>query len=211
MRDGSCESVVGWVGPPGNLNSGPFRGSHIMQVTLAQDTQKNNDTTVCDYNCLIGIETCPEMRVCEKRIKLIKHIKTRHNSHKNKALYKFFIDPPLEKDIAILFKESLNNGFCCKYCLTPLNMYATKDDITAAISLDHVIPLTNGGSNKLQNLQLICHRCNIVKNKTHPDYFDTITIALRDKYGVEGLNNFLNAIYPSLFADQLNHREDSKW
>ncbi len=182
-----------------------------MQITLTQNTKTPIEKPQCDYNCLIGTETCPEIRTCGVKTKLLSHIKTRYNSHKNKALYKFFIDPPIEQDIAILFRESLLNGFSCKYCSTPLNMYATKDDITAAISLDHIIPLTNGGSNKLQNLQLICHRCNIVKNKTHPDYFDTITIALKEKYGVDGLNNFLNSIYPSLFANQINHKEDSKW
>lgn len=182
-----------------------------MQITLAQDAQKNQDAPTCDYICLIGIETCPEMRICEKRIKLIKHIKSRYISHKNKALNKFFIDPPLEKDIAILFRQSLNNGFSCKYCLTPLNMYATKDDITDAISLDHIIALTNGGSNKLQNLQLICHKCNTIKNKVHPDYFDTVTMALKEKYGIDGLNNFLNAIYPSIFAHHLYNKEEMKW
>jgi 5-methylcytosine-specific restriction endonuclease McrA len=176
-----------------------------MQATLAPDNQSK---TECTYECLIGIDTCPEIRVCELRSKLISHIKRRYLTHKNKALNKYFIDPPLEKDIAILFRQSLNDGFKCKYCLTPLNPYAKLKDVVTAISLDHVIPLTNGGSNKLQNLQLICHKCNIVKNKAHPDYFDTITIALKEKYGIDGLNKFLDSIYPSLFADQIKNREE---
>jgi 5-methylcytosine-specific restriction endonuclease McrA len=182
-----------------------------MQDTLIQDTQKNHNTD-CDYSCLINIETCPEIKGCKIKNKLLSHIKSRHRSHTKKAQEKFFIDPPKILDIAILFKDSLNEGFNCKYCNTHLDIYATAGMIglIPAISLDHIIPLSNGGNNKLSNLQLICHRCNIVKNKIHPDHFDTIVFVLKEKYGTGGLINFMNAIYPSLFTNEFCNKEGNE-
>jgi 5-methylcytosine-specific restriction endonuclease McrA len=177
-----------------------------MQNTLTNDTQSR---PTCKYDCLIGVQTCPENKSCKTKSRLQHHIKRRCYSHTRKAKEVFHIDPPLESDVSKLFYESLNNGFNCKYCNIQLDMYATVGmyNLIPAISLDHIIPLTKGGSNKLQNLQLICHRCNIVKNKMHPDYFETIAEELKKKYGNEGFVNYLTAIYPSLFANEIKENE----
>lgn len=175
-----------------------------MQSTLLQNEQKIQNK-VCNYDCLIGIETCPEIKGCKVKSKVKEHIKSRYNSHVKKASEKYHIDPPELSDIATLFHTSLNNGFTCKYCGTHLDMFAKGGmiNLIPAISLDHIIPLHDKGTNKLYNLQLICHRCNIVKNKIHPDYFDTIVTALKTKYGNEGLIKFEDTLYPLLFVNEI--------
>jgi 5-methylcytosine-specific restriction endonuclease McrA len=35
--------------------------------------------------------------------------------------------------------------------------------------VDHVLPLSRGGSNGPENLQLLCPKCNLVKGSRHPD------------------------------------------
>ena len=50
-------------------------------------------------------------------------------------------------------------GRCCLKC-------GSKDDITA----DHVLPISKGGSNMIDNIQPLCRVCNSVKFDKHIDY-----------------------------------------
>lgn len=45
---------------------------------------------------------------------------------------------------------------CCEYCQTQL-------DIVAYMEVDHIIPVSDGGSNDLDNLCLACRFCNNAK------------------------------------------------
>lgn len=50
-------------------------------------------------------------------------------------------------------------GFRCWYCGVDLN----KPDIT--FHLDHIVPLSDSGSDDNENFALSCHFCNLAKNK----------------------------------------------
>jgi 5-methylcytosine-specific restriction endonuclease McrA len=39
-----------------------------------------------------------------------------------------------------------------------------------SLSVDHVIPLSLGGSNSIDNIQPLCERCNSLKSDTIADY-----------------------------------------
>ena len=56
-------------------------------------------------------------------------------------------------------RDSLfENGYSCAIC-----GYAT--DTKSQITVDHIIPRADGGTNDIENLQLLCGRCNQRKNK----------------------------------------------
>jgi 5-methylcytosine-specific restriction endonuclease McrA len=60
-----------------------------------------------------------------------------------------------ESDIQALFK--LQNGRCA-YCGKRIKTY----------HVDHILPLSKGGTNEPRNLQLTCGKCNLTKGARHP-------------------------------------------
>lgn len=44
-------------------------------------------------------------------------------------------------------------------------------DITAGYHIDHYMPLALGGSNWIENIQLLCEPCNLQKGALHPSVF----------------------------------------
>ncbi len=44
------------------------------------------------------------------------------------------------------------------------------------VTVDHVVPLSRGGSNTLLNLQPLCRQCNSIKGESCRDYRDVRTL-----------------------------------
>lgn len=57
-------------------------------------------------------------------------------------------------------------GDNCQYCKIPLDFKAAKRGTIAPAraSVEHVLPLSKGGTHTWDNVTLICHRCNTSKN-----------------------------------------------
>lgn len=78
-----------------------------------------------------------------------------------------------EKTKRVLFSEkkridvySKNKG-CCSIC----GEFVRPDEFT----IDHIVPLSKGGSNDISNLQCCCRRCNELKaNMQKDDFFRTM-------------------------------------
>lgn len=57
---------------------------------------------------------------------------------------------------SFIFKR---DGFKCLKCWNINNL-----------QIDHIIPISKGGENKISNLQTLCNSCNSVKRDTYNDY-----------------------------------------
>ena len=64
-----------------------------------------------------------------------------------------------------------NNGKCA-ICGKPV-MYKK-------MTIDHIVPISQGGTNEFSNLQLACHSCNRLKNNfTEEDFYELMAKILR--------------------------------
>jgi len=51
-------------------------------------------------------------------------------------------------------KIGRRDGFCCTQCKSHNN----------DLEIDHVVPISRGGKNNFENLQLLCSKCNRTKS-----------------------------------------------
>ena len=71
---------------------------------------------------------------------------------------------------AILIRQ---NGLCV-YC---------RCDISECYTVDHIVPLSRGGSNWVENIQLVCAPCNSSKNnRTHDEYIKVLSPRIPDYF-----------------------------
>ena len=68
--------------------------------------------------------------------------------------------PTAEQKVELYLKA---DGFC-RYCRAPLGEDA---------QVDHAIPVARGGTNDIDNLDLICARCNQEKDAKTPTEYDS--------------------------------------
>jgi len=56
-----------------------------------------------------------------------------------------------------------NNGICQKcYCKTVLGEHPQVEN---SATMEHIIPISNGGQHLKNNVTLLCHKCNSLSNK----------------------------------------------
>lgn len=79
--------------------------------------------------------------------------------HKRRALKKQSGGKFTAEDIKLLMN---NQSSKCVYCYT---------NITDVYHIDHVLPLSKGGTNSPDNLQLLCPTCNLSKGAKLPEIF----------------------------------------
>jgi len=66
-----------------------------------------------------------------------------------------------------IFNIMIIQGSKCKYCKSDLILHGV-----GKYHIDHRIPLSLGGSNNPDNLQLLCPKCNLAKSSKHPDEYE---------------------------------------
>lgn len=63
------------------------------------------------------------------------------------------------------------DGFACVQCK------GTED-----LTIDHIVPLSRGGTDELSNLQTMCHACNLTKGRDHPSFWHKLWDRITGKY-----------------------------
>lgn len=101
-------------------------------------------------------ETALEWRQCNAA-----HL--RANSHNRRALFNSAPGSFSEEDVHNLFVKQ--NGECTA-CLDYL--------VKTGYHIDHIMPLSKGGSNWPENLQLLCPTCNLEKSAKLPEEWEKI-------------------------------------
>lgn len=89
-------------------------------------------------------------------------------SHREKQIVDFEIPKELNRTKKIKIKLGNRHGWVCQLCQRPFtNFYE--------ISLDHILPVSRGGTDGMHNLQLAHKKCNGIKGGEHidesPDFF----------------------------------------
>jgi 5-methylcytosine-specific restriction endonuclease McrA len=97
------------------------------------------------------------------------------------------------------FYQSYLNGFKCDYCKTPLKI---KDvwPFYFVWSLEHKKPIHSGGTNDIENLAIVCHRCNLTKGPMSEETWRAIIQALPK----ELFNKMCNELFAASMSKELH-------
>jgi len=95
------------------------------------------------------------------------------------------------------------NDWRCSYCGQPLMIKDSTPPFGRSFSIEHKKSLYTKGDNSIDNLEIICHRCNIVKGTME---YDTYMALL--KIGSQDLIDKMYAeIWAGRLADKLGREE----
>jgi 5-methylcytosine-specific restriction endonuclease McrA len=147
---GSCSKKTAWEM---GMRGGPPKGPRIERA--------------CEYCGKIFLirPSRPVGRFCSITCSKSIHGKSRTRDYfavqkrNNKAKRKKAVGRHTVGDIVKILKRQDGR---CVYC---------KTDIKKRYHVDHIIPLTRGGTNWPDNLQLLCPSCNLRKSSKKPELF----------------------------------------
>ena len=77
-------------------------------------------------------------------------------------------DPPpiflggFRRDLIRMWRDQV--GKDCPTCEKEMTFDRRKCDYNSYASIDHIIPISDGGSSQLKNLRVICRRCNTTRS-----------------------------------------------
>ena len=89
-------------------------------------------------------------------------------------------------------------GFACPICRVKL--VATSDNMDMSATIEHVLPLSNGGSNHKSNLTVICRACNFARNSVK-QFFENKNERVPVEYWQCSLSSSLQNIVEHFYKD----------
>lgn len=127
------------------------------------------DSKICS-GC--GVDCAPDLRPGDSELLKMNLLKAkplrcgecvkqlgRRAHHKRRAAIQGNGGSYSESEIA---KMLIDQSGQCVYC---------QCDITGGFHIDHILPVSRGGSSNIENLQLLCPFCNLSKGaKTHEEF-----------------------------------------
>jgi 5-methylcytosine-specific restriction endonuclease McrA len=109
----------------------------------------------------MGDKKCPAVDVCPVNRDLTKTILLRYYNccrrglkYKNAVLINY-------TQIENMVRDSLANGFQCPICKVTMAINSGQTEIESPVySIEHIVPLSKGGENAIDNLTICCRKCN---------------------------------------------------
>jgi len=117
---------------------------------------------------------------------------------------------PDKEDLWLKVLRSYNSGFICPYCGRPLLIKGSVPPYGSSFSLDHEISLWLGGDNTVDNIAIVCTRCNQIKGTMTRETFVKVIDAVRQVYGDLLLEEMFKEGYAGRLADKLSRESDLK-
>ena len=101
--------------------------------------------------------------------------------------YDFYLTSIMRSKIALCEAQ---NWRCC-YCHMPVEVYVGVPTKQHTATFEHVIPLTKGGSDKLDNIVIACFLCNMARNMYSAErYSRLVETLLANAHIKENWHNF---------------------
>jgi len=92
------------------------------------------------------------------------------NNKKNKEKYGSFVNNKIPLREAVIRRD----GRWCKWC----GRYLKYSEMT----IDHILAVSNEGTNKLDNLQILCEDCHILKTKQERGDYNKMDYGIQTTY-----------------------------
>lgn len=119
---------------------------------------------------------------------------------------KYGVPTPNKELVWIKILSRFQGGRRCAYCDCILMIKDSRPLHPQVFSIDHKISLDDGGDSSIENLEIVCHRCNIVKGTIRYDTFQDMINILPPTL----LDRMFEEMIPGRMASKLNRVERFK-
>lgn len=119
------------------------------------------------------------------------------------------LSPPDKEALWEKVLKSYRNGFRCAYCERKLEIVDRIYPHKRSFSLDHKTPISCGGDNSIDNLEVVCHECDIIKSTMTSSTFLEFLQALKNSDPTL-LERVYTEIWNGRMANKLGNIEGGK-
>jgi len=176
----------------------------------ARDTQKERRLKEL-FALLVGTEFESKIKYADQKALLQLYDLASYSlngaEHRWKHAYFENGPKPNKQDfVRACFASYFNKGFKCEYCDRPLSFRSKLKNQIDLCSIDHKLPMANGGDSTYSNLAVVCTACNIMKGTMSTDTYVAVVDGLK-KAGPDILNKWFEEGLPGKFANKLEKDE----
>jgi 5-methylcytosine-specific restriction endonuclease McrA len=120
---------------------------------------------------------------------------------------RFDVPCPTFEELYQILNGQYYDSRTCPYCGDPIALDGFDGD---SPSIDHKVPLTDGGDNSPDNLVLVHAKCNLVKGTMDHLSFTYAIAGNRQAGGQDAVRKYLNSAYKGAKANKITRHEIEK-